>query len=54
MGRLKLGLLQNLVTNPNKVGSISEVVGILMESATSELLAFCILSEDGNPLQPEG
>ena len=54
MGRLKLGLLQNLVTNPNKVGSISEVVGILMESATSELLTFCILSEDGNPLQPEG
>ena len=54
MGRLKLGLLQNLTTNPNSVGSISEVVGILLESAASELLAFCILSEDGNPLQPEG
>lgn len=54
MGRLKLGLLQNLVTNPNSVGSLSDIVGILIESATSELLSFCILSEDGNPLQPEG
>lgn len=54
MGRLKLGLLQNLTTNPNGVGSISEIVGVLIESATSELLAFCILLEDGNPLQPEG
>ena len=54
MGRLKLGLLQNLTTNPNKFGSISSVVGILLESAASELLAFCLLTEDGNPIQPEG
>ena len=54
MGRLKLGLLQNLVTTPNTIGSISDVVGILLESAASELLAFCLLTEDGNPIQPEG
>ena len=54
MGRLKLGLLQNLVTTPNTIGSLSDVVGILLESAAGELLAFCLLTEDGNPIQPEG
>ena len=54
MGRLKLGLLQNLVPTPNTIGSLSNVVGILLESAASELLAFCLLTEDGNPIQPEG
>lgn len=53
MGKLKLGLLSNLVSNPSTVGLISAVVGILIESGTSESLAFTLLTEDGNPIQPE-
>ena len=53
MGKLKLGLLSNLVSNPSTVGLISAVVGILIESGTSESLAFTLLTEDGSPIQPE-
>jgi len=54
MRGLKLGLINNIISSPPSMGGvISTVIALAVESATSEIIKFHLLTEDGNPINLE-